>query len=138
MVQHTERKIAEVHQRLHAFELRVLAHPSLPVDVSTLQAAIDSLQADIDMILDARVPESEASFAEPAEDTVMEALFATSEIPPPYPQEHAKRRKGGEEDEDRARKKERHEMEAVRRSSFDEEKARQIRKGELAAGASSS
>ena len=47
-------------------------------------------------------------------------------------------RRGREEDEARARKKERHEMEAVRRSSFDEEKARQIRKGELAAGASSS
>ena len=33
MVQHTERKIAEVHQRLDAFELRVLARPSPQVDV---------------------------------------------------------------------------------------------------------
>ena len=31
-----QRKIAEVHQRLDAFELRVLAHPAPPVDVSTL------------------------------------------------------------------------------------------------------
>ena len=58
MVQYTERKIAEVHQRLDAFELRVLARPAPPVDVSTLQDAIDSLRADIDTILEARVPES--------------------------------------------------------------------------------
>ena len=60
MVQHIERKIVEVHQRLDVFELRVLARPAPPVDVSTLQAGVDSLRADIDMILEARVPESEA------------------------------------------------------------------------------
>ena len=43
MVQHTDRKIAEVHQRLDAFELRVLARPAPLVDVSTLQVAVDSL-----------------------------------------------------------------------------------------------
>ena len=53
------------------------------MDVSTLQAVVDSLRTDIDMILEARVPESEAPSVEPAEDTVMEALFATSEISPP-------------------------------------------------------
>ena len=52
MVQHTARKIAEVQQRLDAFEMRVLARPAPPVDVSTLQAAVDSLRADIDMILE--------------------------------------------------------------------------------------
>ena len=57
MVQHTKRKIAQVHQRLDAFELRVLAHPAPPVDVSTLQSVGDSLLADIDIILKARVPE---------------------------------------------------------------------------------
>ena len=36
MVQYTERKIVEAHQRLDAFELRVLARPDPPVDVSTL------------------------------------------------------------------------------------------------------
>ena len=58
MIQYTERKIAEVHQRLDAFELRVLARPAPPVDVSTLQDVVDSLRADIDTILEARVPES--------------------------------------------------------------------------------
>ena len=36
MQQFIERKIAEVNQRLDAFELRVLARPAPPVDVSTL------------------------------------------------------------------------------------------------------
>ena len=36
MVQHTKRMIAEVHQHLDVFELRVLARPAPPVDVSTL------------------------------------------------------------------------------------------------------
>ena len=76
-----QQKIAEVHQRLDAFELRVLARPAPPVDVSTLQAAVDSLRADIDTILEARVPEP----VEPDEDTILAALFATSELPPPYP-----------------------------------------------------
>ena len=102
MVLFTEHKIVEVHQRLDAFELRVLARPAPPVDMSTLQTAVDSLYADIDTILEARVPESEAPSDEPAEDTVLTALFATSEIPPPPPRENAKRRRGREEDEARA------------------------------------
>ena len=77
MVQHTERNIANVHQCLDAFQLRVLARTPSQVDVSTLQAAVDSLHADIDMILEAKVPESEAPSAEPAEDTVMATLFST-------------------------------------------------------------
>ena len=54
MVQHTERKIAEVHQCLDPFDLRVLAQSTPQVDVSTLQAAVESLRADINMILEAR------------------------------------------------------------------------------------
>ena len=106
MFKHTERKIAEVHQRLDAFELRVLARPAPHVDLSTLHAAFESLRADIDMILEAMVPEYEAPSAEHAEDTAMAALFATSKIPPPPPREHAKRRRGRVKDEARERKKE--------------------------------
>ena len=107
MVLYTERKIAEVNQRLDAFELRVLARLAPPVDVSTLQAAVASHYADIDTILEARVPESKPPSVEPAEDTVLAALFATSEIPPPPPREHAKRRWDRAEDKARAWKKER-------------------------------
>ncbi|TMW81878.1 hypothetical protein EJD97_007496 [Solanum chilense] len=133
-----KRKIAEVHQCLDAFELRVLARPAPLVDVLTLQATVDSLRVDIDTMLEARVPESEAPSVEPAEDTVLAALFATYEIPPPTPREHAKRRRGREEDEARARKKERQEMEAARKASLAEEEAHQMRASELAAGASTS
>ena len=129
-----QRKIAEVHQCLDAFELRVLARPAPPVDVATLQAAVDSLRADIDTILEARVPEP----VEPVEDTVLAALFATSEIPPPSPRESAKRRRGRSEDEARPRKKERREMEAAMRASLAEAEAHQIRASQIAAGASSS
>ena len=127
MVQHTERKISEVNQRLDAFELRVLARPAPLVDVLILHAVVDSVRTHIDMILVARVPKSEAHYAAPAEDTVLSALFATSEIPPPLPREHAKRRRGRGEDEARAQKKERREMEAARRASLAEEEARQMR-----------
>ena len=130
-------KIAEVHQHLDAFEFRVLARPAPPVDVSTLQAAVDSLRADIYMILEARVPESEAPSVEPAEDKVLAALFATTKIPPPSPRENAKRCRGQVEDEARARKKERREMEAARRASLAEEEVYQMGAGELTAGASS-
>ena len=75
-----------MHQRFHAFDLRVLARLDPPVDVLTLQGTVDTLHADIDMILEARVPESEAPFVEPREDTVMAAIFATSEISPPPPE----------------------------------------------------
>ena len=106
--------------------------------MSTLQDAVDSLRADIDTILEARVPEPEAPSVEPAEDTVLAALFATSEVPPPPPRESAQRRRGRAEDEERARKKERREMEAARRASLAEEEANRMGACELAVGASSS
>ena len=106
---------------LGRFGVAVLARTAPQVDVLTLQASVESLRADIDMILEARVPESEAPSAYPAEDIVMAAFFATSEIPPPPPPEHAKRHKGREEDEAKARKKERREMEVARRASLDDD-----------------
>ena len=90
------------------------------------------------MILEARVPESEAPSVEPAEDTVLAALFSTSDIPPPPPHENDKRSRGRDEDKARAWKKERREMEAAMRASLAEEEARQMRAEELAAGASRS
>ena len=110
----------------------MLARPAPPVDVSALQDAVDNLRADIDTILEVRVPEP----VEPVEDTILVALFATSELPPPSPRESAKRRRGRSADEVRARKKERREMEAARRASLAEAEAQQIRASQIAAGAS--
>ena len=101
----------------------MLARPAPLVDVSTLQVAVDNLRADTDTILEARVPEYEAPSVEPAEDTVLAALFATSEIPPPPTRENAKRRRGRAYDEAQARKKERRDMEVARRASLAEEEA---------------
>ena len=56
----TYQNITEVYQHFDTFELRVLARSSRKVDVSNLQAAVESPRTDIDMILEARVPESEA------------------------------------------------------------------------------
>ena len=116
----------------------MLARPAPPVDVSTLPAAVDSLRADIDTILEARVPEFEAPSVEPAEDTMLATLLAALEIQPPPPQKHAKRRTGRVEDEARSWKKERREIEATRRASLAEEEACQMRARELVARASSS
>ena len=55
----------------------MLARPAPLVDVSTFQAAVDSLRAHIDMILEARVLEFEGHSVEPATDRVMAALFST-------------------------------------------------------------
>ena len=118
--------------------MRVLGRPNPPVDVLTLQAAVDSIRADIDTILEARVPNYEASSVDPAEDTVLAALFATSEIPPPPPRESSKRHRGRAEDEARARKKERRDIEDARRASLAEEEANRMRATELAAESSSS
>ena len=102
--------------------------------MSTLQATVASLREEIDTILVARVLES----VEPAEDTVLAALFSTPDIPPSSPRESAKRRRGRSKDEARARKKERREMEAARRASLAEAEAHQIKASQIAAGASSS
>ena len=61
----------------------MLSRPAPQVDVSTLQAVVESLCANIYMILEVRVHEYEDPSTELAEDTVMETLFGTSEIPPP-------------------------------------------------------
>ena len=84
------------------------------------------------------MPESESPSAEPGEQTMLSTLFATSEIPPPPPRQHAKSCRGREEDEARERKKEHREMKVARRASIDEEEACQIRAVESTAGASRS
>ena len=45
------------------------------------------------------MPESEASSAKPAEDTVMAAVFATTDMPPLPPRERAKRYRTRDVDE---------------------------------------
>ncbi|TMW83434.1 hypothetical protein EJD97_001684 [Solanum chilense] len=109
-------------------------HPWMQKSITESEERLEN----IDTILEARVPESEAPCVEPAEDTVFAALFATSHTPPPPPRESAKQRRGRVEDEARTWKKERRDIEVARRASLVEDEAHRMRASELAAGASSS
>ena len=91
IAQPTERHIMEVHQRLDAFELRVLAWPAPTIDLTTLQAVVASLRADIDSIMEAQVPEFEPPSTKRAKDIVMATLFSTTDAPSAQPREHTKR-----------------------------------------------
>ncbi|TMX03693.1 hypothetical protein EJD97_014822 [Solanum chilense] len=118
--EHLERKMAQHNKR------------------KVMEDAVESLRADFDSILKARVPKSKAPSTETVEDTVLVALFSTTSVPPPPPRERAKRHRTRDEDESRSWKKERHELEAARRASLIDKEARQLRDIELDAGASSS
>ena len=45
------------------------------------------------------MPESEALSVEPAEDTILDALFSTATLPPPSPRESDTRHRNSNEDE---------------------------------------
>ena len=102
---------------MDAFELRVLARPAPTMDVTTLQDAVECLRADLDTIIEAWVPESEAPSVEPAKDMMMAALFATTDVPVHPPRERSKRHRTRDEDDSRSQK-ELHELKAARRDSF--------------------
>ncbi len=63
----------------------------------------------------------------------MVALFANIDVSPPLPRESADRNQTKAEDDFKSRKKERHELEAARRSSLIDEEARQFRVIKVAA-----
>lgn len=69
VAQQTEQKIQVVYQRLDTFELWVLAQPAPAINLTTLQAVVDSLRADMDVILETRGTELESATIELAEDT---------------------------------------------------------------------
>lgn len=75
IAQHNERQILAVHQRLDAFELRILVRPAHTTDMKILQDIGASLSDDVDAILDLGVHEPEATPVEPSKDTVLAALF---------------------------------------------------------------
>ena len=107
----------------------MVAQPAPLVDVSTLQPAVESLRADLDTNLDARVLDSKAPSAESTEDNVLAALFSTDAVPPPPPLGNAKRRRGRNEDR---------ELEVARIDSIVDKEATQLRSIKLVVGASNS
>lgn len=89
--QQSERNIKDVHQHLNAFQLRVFVRPSPTIVLTTLQAVVLSLGADVDAMLDVRVPEPKSAPVELKEDTMFVALFITTTTLPPHPHQFAKR-----------------------------------------------
>ena len=77
-----------------------------------------SLKDYVNAILHARVPKSEATLAEPVEDTVFAALLHTTTTPAQPPREQTKRYQSIEGDETRARKRDITELEVARRASL--------------------
>lgn len=130
--------IQAVHQCLDAFELRVFVRPTPTIYLTILQADMVSKRADVDVILDMRLPNPKTELAELAEDTMLAALFTTSTALSPPPWEHAKRHRSKDNKEARAMKKDHTGMEAVRRASLVDEEALQMRNHEIDVGASSS
>ena len=68
----------------------------------------------------------------------MVALFFIVAVPPPPPQKHAKSHRGRNKDDSKAKKRERRELEVVRRASIADEEALQLRAIELVVGSSRS
>ena len=89
----------------------------------------------MDTILEDRVPESQFASAKPLEDTVWDALFSTTAVPPPPPRVRAKIHRFRDEDDSRSQKKELSELEAAMRASLIDEKAHKLRVLEVAVGA---
>ena len=87
----------------------------------------------MDIILDARVPKSEAPSITPAEERCW-MPFSPPLLPPPPPRDCAKRHQVRDEDESRAWKTERNELEAARRASLIDEEYYQLRVLEVVAG----
>lgn len=54
VAQKTEQKIQAVHQRLHAFDLLVLAFPSRTIDLTIFQEPVASMRAHVGTILEMR------------------------------------------------------------------------------------
>ncbi|TMW98359.1 hypothetical protein EJD97_004146 [Solanum chilense] len=79
-----QRSIAEVEEGLE----RKMAHHC---ERKVMEAFVKILREDLDTILEARVKEFEALSTEPAEDTMLDALFSTTDVPQNLPREHAKR-----------------------------------------------
>lgn len=84
------------------------------------------------------MPEYEASFAKPAEDTMMAALFSTAKAPPPQPHDHSKWHIFREKEDPRTRKMEFQNLEVAKRPSLMGEKDRQLSSIEFTAEMSSS
>uniref|UniRef100_M1DKX6 Integrase core domain containing protein n=1 Tax=Solanum tuberosum TaxID=4113 RepID=M1DKX6_SOLTU len=122
MEQMMDRKVQVVHQRLDAFELRVLERPAPTTYVSFFQTELASLWANLDTLI--APPETEPASAPmtPIDNMMFDALFG-DEMPPLTYSLHAEKRPHSSWASDdtetvRVSKRECQETEAARRDSI--------------------
>ncbi|KAG5606580.1 hypothetical protein H5410_028072 [Solanum commersonii] len=76
MEQRMDQNVQAVNKRLDAFELQVLKRPALTIDLSSFQAELASLRANVDAIFSTPTIEPQAAPTALADDTVLDALFS--------------------------------------------------------------
>uniref|UniRef100_M1DEC9 Integrase core domain containing protein n=1 Tax=Solanum tuberosum TaxID=4113 RepID=M1DEC9_SOLTU len=81
MEQMMYRKVQSIHQRLDAFEIRVLEQPAHTTDVSVFQTELASLRADLDALLARPETEPRSAPMTPVDNTMLDSLFG-DEMPP--------------------------------------------------------
>uniref|UniRef100_M1DI66 Integrase core domain containing protein n=1 Tax=Solanum tuberosum TaxID=4113 RepID=M1DI66_SOLTU len=128
----------DIHQRLDAFELRVLERLTPTVDVTTLKKELESLSADVDVLLAPLETEPESAPTAPVDDVVMSALYGDDMLPPDSSHAIGKRPRSGRTSDDTeaegVRNRERQQTEVAWRASIVDEEIRQQRDREIGLG----
>uniref|UniRef100_M1DJ61 Integrase core domain containing protein n=1 Tax=Solanum tuberosum TaxID=4113 RepID=M1DJ61_SOLTU len=133
--------VQAVHQHLDAFELRVLDRPGSTVDVTILKKELESLRADVIVLLAPLETEQESTPMAQFDDVVMSTLFE-DDMPLPN-SSHADRKRphsghsSDDTEDERLRKRERQQTEVAGRASIVDEEMRQQRAMEISIGPSS-
>uniref|UniRef100_M1DQQ6 Integrase core domain containing protein n=1 Tax=Solanum tuberosum TaxID=4113 RepID=M1DQQ6_SOLTU len=122
---------------------RVLARPAPDTNLSSIRAELDSLQVDVDVILEIPANEPEHALMVLSEDTILNALFRVdaethNDTTCARGKKHHFSHSSKIVNNAQTRKRERKKEEQARRSSILDEELRQKRVLEAAAGASSS
>uniref|UniRef100_M1DH45 Integrase core domain containing protein n=1 Tax=Solanum tuberosum TaxID=4113 RepID=M1DH45_SOLTU len=121
-----DRKIQAVNNRLDAFELKVLELPAPAINLSSFEAELASLRADVDAILTTPTVEPQAAPTTLADNTVLDALFngtAEEGLEPTHTK--GKRHRSSRTDEEKAQKRQRRQEKEARKASILDEELRQ-------------
>uniref|UniRef100_M1DGQ6 Integrase core domain containing protein n=1 Tax=Solanum tuberosum TaxID=4113 RepID=M1DGQ6_SOLTU len=133
-----DRKIQAINKRLDSFELGVLERPTPTIDLSSFEAELATLRADVDAILATPTIEPQAAPTAFADDTVLDALFSgTAEAGPEPTHTKGKRHRSSRTEEEKAQKRQRRQEKEARKASILDEDLHQQRVRESIAGASS-
>uniref|UniRef100_M1D9F3 Integrase core domain containing protein n=1 Tax=Solanum tuberosum TaxID=4113 RepID=M1D9F3_SOLTU len=123
-----DRKIQAGNKLLDAFELLVLDRPAPAIDLSSFEAELASLRADVDAILATPTDEPQAAPTAMADDTVLDALFSGTVEEGPEPTHiKGKRHYSSRTEEEKAQKRQRRQEKKAMKASILDEELRQQR-----------